>query len=66
MLGYNASIPEYIKYKNGSDYVFVPSMVDGLLTSFIISGRHAFTREYNPTTGDFTYTDAGEVQNIST
>lgn len=64
VLGYNASIPEYVKYKNGSEYVFVPSTVSGLLTP-ITAGRGAFTREYNPTTGDFTYTSVGSVTAVS-
>ena len=64
VLGYNASIPEYVKYKNGSEYIFVPSTASGLLAP-ITAGREVFTREYNPTTGDFTYTSAGSVAAVS-
>ena len=46
ILGYNTSIPEYVKYKNGDDRIYVRSVkTDGGLLSAIAEGDTVYTRD---------------------
>ena len=59
VVGYNSSIPQYIKYKNGSKLVFVSSVKSGLLAN-VATGDTVFEKT---STGDFSET-SNTVQSI--
>lgn len=52
VMGYNSSIPQYIKYKNGSKLVFVSSVKSGLLAT-VSTGDIVFEKT---SSGDFSAT----------
>lgn len=52
VMGYNSSIPQYIKYKNGSKLVFVSSVKSGLLAT-VSTGDTVFEKT---SVGDFSET----------
>lgn len=52
VMGYNSSIPQYIKYKNGSKLVFVSSVKSGLLAT-VSTGDTVFEKT---SSGDFSAT----------
>lgn len=59
VMGYNSSIPQYIKYKNGSKLVFVSSVKSGLLAA-VSTGDTVFEKT---SSGDFSET-SNTVQSI--
>ena len=55
VLGYNASIPEYVKYKNGDERIYVKSYKGGEDVQPIVVGDEVFKKKYNAYTYEVTY-----------
>jgi len=63
-LGYNASIPEYVKYRKtagtGYKHIWVKTMKAGLLAAIAV-GDSTYTREFDAAIADFTYTEGSAI-----
>ena len=68
ILGYNASIPEYVKYRravgDGYKHVWVSSVKSGLIAPIAV-GDFARTRTYDLTTGDYDWSADADSEAVT-
>ena len=65
VLGYNKEIPEYVKYKNGDERIWVKSNtgVNGQLAP-IVAGAVVYTRSWDETTNEESWAESGTVAGV--